>query len=255
MASQVECQQVGPGVYRCFDRIVNWYLVADDTGVTLVDVAYPRSWGAIQESVRSIGRSLQDVRAVLVTHGHADHFGAAEDARSELGVPVRAHERDIPRMTGEEPGGAAWAVVPRTLRQVWRRSAWVYLLHETREGFLKPKWVKEIVPVADGEVLDVPGRPTALFLPGHTLGHSGYHLAESGVLFSGDELVTWDPLKGRPGPCLMPRELNDDHAEAVRSLDRLDGVTAEMVLPGHGKPWFGSVERAVELARMHHARS
>jgi hypothetical protein len=47
----------------------------------------------------------------------------------------------------------------------------------------------------------------------------------------------------------MPAALNQDTEEALRSLDRLEGVTAELVLPGHGEPWTQGMAEAVRAAR------
>lgn len=242
-------EQVADGIYRFYDRIVNWYLIDDGGHLTIVDSAFPRSWPAIQRGIASIGRQLGDVRAVLISHGHADHFGAAEDIRTSLGVPVHAHHREVPRINGEHKAGASYALVPKVIPHLWRPSAWVYLVHETKEGFLTPKWVGAVTRVEDGQVLDVPGGPQVIYTPGHTNGHIGFHLPASGVLFSGDELVTTDPLLGRSGPRLMPSALNDDHAKARASLDRLDGLAADLLLPGHGAPWRGPLATAVALAR------
>lgn len=92
-------------------------------------------------------------------------------------------------------------------------------------------------------------RPRAVFVPGHTEGHTAFHLGDRGILFSGDELITKDPLSRRRGPQLAPSSLNDDHDLARASLTALEGLDASLVLPGHGEPWSGTPAAAVAGAR------
>ncbi len=66
---------------------------------------------------------------------------------------------------------------------------------------------------------------------------------------TGDSLVTKNPLTGRKGPQIMPDALNRDSAQALRSLDALEGLPADLVLPGHGDPWTEGAAKAVRLAR------
>ena len=69
------------------------------------------------------------------------------------------------------------------------------------------------------------------------------------VLFTGDALVTRNPLTGREGPQMMPRALNRDSRQALQSLANLEHFPADMILPGHGEPWDGGAAKAVQLAR------
>lgn len=48
----------------------------------------------------------------------------------------------------------------------------------------------------------------------------------------------------------MPSGLNEDTPEALRSLDRLGGMRADVLLPGHGDPWTGGVAEAVAAAKI-----
>ena len=69
------------------------------------------------------------------------------------------------------------------------------------------------------------------------------------VLFTGDTLITHNPLTGRTGPQVMPSGLNHDTAQALASLSALEDLNAEIILPGHGDPWHGPVSQAAQLAR------
>ncbi|MFN2607187.1 MAG: MBL fold metallo-hydrolase [Acidimicrobiales bacterium] len=243
------CERVAPNVQRVSDGVVNCYLVEEGTDLTMVDSAWPRSWPDLQRLVASSGHRPEDVRAVLLTHGHADHMGSAEAARTGLGVPVHSHGAEVPRLTGAKKGGSSFALVPRLLPTLWHPTAWAFTIHAVRRGFLTPRWVGEVVSVSDGETVDVPGHPRLVFAPGHTEGHAAFHLADAGVLLSGDELATRDPLTGRRGPRLMPAALNDDQDAARASLARIALIDAALILPGHGDPWTGTPAAAVEQAR------
>jgi glyoxylase-like metal-dependent hydrolase (beta-lactamase superfamily II) len=85
--------------------------------------------------------------------------------------------------------------------------------------------------------------------PGHTAGSAALLLEGRGVLLTGDVLATRNPLTGRLGPQIMPSGLNRDTPQALRSLAALEGVAADVVLPGHGEPWTDGVAEALRLAR------
>jgi glyoxylase-like metal-dependent hydrolase (beta-lactamase superfamily II) len=102
---------------------------------------------------------------------------------------------------------------------------------------------------ADGEVLDLPGRPRVVHAPGHTAGSAALLLTDRRVLLTGDVLATRNPLTGRAGPQIMPSGLNHDTAQAQRSLDVLDELPADVLLPGHGEPWTQGAAQAAQLAR------
>jgi glyoxylase-like metal-dependent hydrolase (beta-lactamase superfamily II) len=54
-------------------------------------------------------------------------------------------------------------------------------------------------------------------------------------------------VTGKRGIAL--HRLHDDREIALASLDRLEAVDANVVLPAHGEPWIGGSARAVEIAR------
>jgi glyoxylase-like metal-dependent hydrolase (beta-lactamase superfamily II) len=92
--------------------------------------------------------------------------------------------------------------------------------------------------VHDGDVLDLPGAPVVIGLPGHSPGSIAVHVPSADAVFVGDALTTRHVLTGREG--LQPAPFTDDPAAALASLDRLAGLQASWVLPGHGAPWRGS---------------
>ena len=80
-------------------------------------------------------------------------------------------------------------------------------------------------------------------------GSAAILLEDRGILFTGDVLCTHNAYTGRAGPQIMPSGLNADTAQALASLANLDGIKADVLLPGHGEPWTEGVEEAIRQAR------
>jgi glyoxylase-like metal-dependent hydrolase (beta-lactamase superfamily II) len=231
--------EVAAGVHRFGSRFVNWYVVEDSGRLTLVDAGLRGYWRQVPPALRSLGRRLEDVEAVVLTHAHVDHVGFAERARATAGAAVHVHEGDV------HPGLRRYPPPQQYLRP----TSWPFLLHGVRNGLPGTPQVAEVTSFTDGEVLDLPGRPRVRHAPGHTRGNCALLLADASVLFSGDALVTYDPYTLRRGPRLLPKGVNEDHDQAVRSLDELAGLNARTVLPGHGEPWRDGAAAAAARAR------
>lgn len=237
---------VVPGVHRIEDSFTNWYLVEQDSRLTIVDCGVPSSWDSLQAALEQIGRSQEDIEAVVLTHAHFDHVGFAERARSSLGVPVYVHENDVPvtrhpwRYDHERHRAFYFATQVQALPIVAS-----FLAHRA----FWPKPIEEVERYSAGGSLPVPGAPRVVFSPGHTLGHCSLHLPDRDVVIAGDALVMLDPYTARKGPRLVARAATVDSERNLRSLDALRETAATTVLTGHGEPWRDGISSAVEQAR------
>lgn len=235
--------EVADGVYRLGTTWANFHLVRDGAEWTLVDGGYSGYLAQIESALGALGSCLGAVSAVIVTHHHVDHVGTAEALRSCAGARVFVHHADADIVSGERRSH----VPPGFYRQSWRPSMMRYLLHTLRVGGARYSPVSEVQRLGEDQTLDVPGRPRVFHAPGHTAGHCSVLLAERGVLLVGDALVNFDYASGERGPRL--HRFNDDRPRALVSLALLEALEADTVLFGHGDPWRGGIQTAVETAR------
>ncbi|MGF1428764.1 MBL fold metallo-hydrolase [Kitasatospora sp. LaBMicrA B282] len=223
--------ELAPHLHRLGNDVVACYLLDTPDGITLIDAGLPGHWNDLQEELRVLGKTLADIRGVVLTHGDGDHIGFAERLRREHGVPVFVHGADAHRArTGEKPKTPAG---PMRLFP-----ALGFFWYGLRKNGLKAEYVKEVTEFSDGDVLDLPGSPVIVGMPGHSPGSVAVHLPSAAAVCVGDALTTRHVLTGRTGP--QPAPFTDEPAEALASLDRLAELEASWVLPGHGAPWHGS---------------
>lgn len=233
--------QIATGLHRVGTPMVNSYLIVTDDGVTIIDAGLPGYWKPLLAELASLGKSLADVRALILTHGDSDHIGFAARLHRETGLVPHIHDADVERarLQVKKPN-SGWG--PVKLGPLAR-----FMWYSARHGGLRIPPATELQSVADGAVLDVPGAPRIIHAPGHTPGSIVVHVPAVDAVFLGDTMTTRNVLTGVTGPKPAPFTL--EPGQAVASLDRIEAIDATWVLPGHGPAWDGGVSEAVRLIR------
>ncbi len=237
--------QIAPHVHRIGSKsLVNSYLIEESGEVTVIDAAMPGTYRDLPAELAAMGRTLADVRALVLTHGHSDHLGFAERLRTERQVPIWIEEADAALARGEVPNPA------KGFGHVSPAPLLGFLWYGLMRGGLGRPIVRVVSTFGDGATLDVPGSPRVILVPGHTPGSAALHVPSLDALFVGDALATYAVTTGRRGPQIAP--FTADVGRAVDSLSCLEGLSAGLVLPGHGGAWIAGIDAAVERIRADH---
>ena len=150
--------------------------------------------------------------AILLTHGHFDHAGAAEALADKYQISIYAHEAE--RETLEDPGLNLCGMIGE--HKVYHADIFV----------------------KDEEVLNLAGFSIRVFLtPGHTIGGCCYYIVDEKILFSGDTL-----FQESVGRTDFPRGSASDLIRAIREklMPLPDDVT---VYTGHDESTLIGYER------------
>jgi glyoxylase-like metal-dependent hydrolase (beta-lactamase superfamily II) len=238
--------QIAKGLHRIGSDTVSSFLVVDGDGVTIIDAGLPRYWKLLISELERLNLTLDDVRALILTHGDTDHIGFAARLYREKNIPAYLHpaDHDRARLEVKKPSRGWGPVKAGPLAG--------FLWYSAREGGLRIRPAGGLQPAEDGQVLDVPGQPRIIHVPGHTPGSIAVHVPAADALFIGDTMTTRNVLTGVTGPKPAPFTLQP--AQALASLDRIDDLDATWVLPGHGPAWDHGVTEAVRLTREAAAR-
>jgi glyoxylase-like metal-dependent hydrolase (beta-lactamase superfamily II) len=251
--------EVAAGVYRLplplpndGLRAVNVYALVSGTGLMLIDSgwAIAGARAVLDEALGALGRSARDVRRVLVTHVHRDHYTQAVYLRREFGtrvslgtgereslelsmrrdrVPLQSQLRYL-RLLG------AGELADRLAKLQGPRDPW-------RIGWEAPDdWLHDGQAVGHGDrVLDV------VATPGHTRGHVVFHDAGSRLLFAGDHVLPAITPSIGFEPAMSP----DPLGAFLGSLTLMRTRPDARLLPAHG-PVTDSAHARVDQLIAHH---
>lgn len=236
--------EIAKGVHHFDCGPFNWYLIEENGRLTLVDAGFPGHYKVYKKGLEALGKTSKDIEAIVLTHSHADHIGFAEKVRKEAGVPVFVHKEDAKMAC--KPLQLPWFGL---LSNAWRAYTAKMLGIAIVNGVFTLPHLTKVQTVEDGQILDIPGKPKILHTPGHTNGEIALFLEDRKILMSGDTIVTRNLLTGELGnPQLTNPILTNNYKQAMRSLDLLRELGNITMLAGHGTPWTGDINVAVDIA-------
>jgi YhcH/YjgK/YiaL family protein len=75
-------------LYYVGDRKACPYLIDTGDGLILIDTGYGHEKPSIPDNIRTLGFRVEDVKIIIHSHGHFDHFGSGNALRSLTGAKV-----------------------------------------------------------------------------------------------------------------------------------------------------------------------
>ena len=212
------------------------YILTRPDDVILIDAGMKSSGVDMSDALRELGRPLEQVRAILITHWHNDHAAGASEIQQQTGAVVFYHAGEAPWLTraSAHPGliGRIGNLVPESGPLVLFK------------GLLENAPMRAVTATShihDGQnLLD---EFTVIQTPGHTPGHVSFHHRPSKTLFAGDALAVIDSRIR-----FMARPVTPDLGAARQSILKVLELDIEVLCPGHREPLARNVRS--ECARM-----
>lgn len=210
----------------------------------IVDTGVTSSPAAIAEELDRLGRRVEDVRWILLTHGHIDHVGGAHALWELTGrrAQVVIHEADAPMLRSRQAHVEEYVAARGRYRRDPEGAAAVAAATQAAiSGEMEPTML-----LRGGERLPlgaVDGSPVTVAvhaIPGHTPGSVAYEIEGQGDVFVGDAVQLYGAANGFPG--------YTDPAAYRTSLARLrDEVQPRRLFLGHPYRYAGVESEGVVL--------
>ncbi len=220
-----------PGVPHC-----NAWAIASGSGFVLIDTGMhePGSIAQLERALDQVDLRLEQVRLLVCTHAHPDHWGQAAPIVERAGCELWMHPNHGPAFANVTHPETALAQRLEVGRQsgVSERA----LAEYAEQAKAHPSGVAGVIepdrPLIDGvQVQTDLGCWRVYETPGHAPSHVCLHQPERRLLISGDHVLGRISLYFDYGYSPNPV------GEFLSSLDRIDALDARLALSGHGKPF------------------
>ncbi|WP_084959368.1 MBL fold metallo-hydrolase [Thermoactinospora rubra] len=237
-------------------RYVLVYALELPDGVAVVDAGWntDEAYRALAEGLGVAGYGMADVKGVLVTHIHPDHYGLAGRIREESGAWIALHPADAALLRDRYDDEFIESLIARERALLVRCGVPLLTLEELAGASMM---IRHMVSTARPDRLLEHGDPVgldgwdlrAVWTPGHSPGHLCFVSAERRLLFSGDHVLA----KITPMVAVHPQSGPNPLADYLDSLAAVRGFDVEEVLPAHEYRFLELAER-VDHVMAHHER-
>lgn len=229
-------RELGPGIWSLGSTKggrVRAFLLDDGHELTLVDTLFEDDGRGVLEALRSLGRRADELRNIVITHGHRSHLGGAAALKRASGAKVHAHAWEADIVSGDRRAQPVTVLPRQTLR---------LLPFQIGLRLNRPRHEPCPVDHALGEG-DAIGPLHVMHAPGHSPGHLAFHWPEREFLITGDAVSTWPDFRAGWDA------FNLNPLQHRATISRLAGLEADIVGVGHGDPIVGgAADRIHELA-------
>ncbi|GAA3441984.1 MBL fold metallo-hydrolase [Planomonospora venezuelensis] len=236
-------------------RYVLVYALELPDGVAIVDAGWntDEAYGALAAGLKVAGYEMTDVKAVLVTHIHPDHYGLAGRIREVSGAWIGLHPADSRLLHDRYDDGAVDSLVAQERALLVRSGVPQATLDELAGASMMIRhYVTMARPdrlIEDGERVGLPGWDLqAVWTPGHSPGHLCFVERERRLLFSGDHVLA----RITPIVAVHPQSAPNPLADYLQALATVRKFDVDEVLPAHEYRFLELAER-VDHVMAHHS--
>lgn len=234
---------------------VNSYVIKTDEGWTLVDCGWdtPDSLEALRKGLDALDIRLEDIRRLIITHNHPDHYGLAGRLVQLASCGVTMHHLDAVHIESRYVNmGSLQAEMESWLRIHGAPSGDLSAMVKGSEAILSR--VNIALPdtqVNGGERIAAgPLEWEIIWTPGHSVGHICLYEHTRKAFMSGDHIL--NPIS--PSVGLHAQSMGNPLSDYIGSLESIRSYDVDVVLPAHGDEFPGFRERIDELLSHHEER-
>jgi hydroxyacylglutathione hydrolase len=204
------------------------YLIQGD-GIIMIDGGEPGKIEKFKKSLKKLEIKPEEIKLIILTHGHWDHIGSAKDIQKLTGTKIVMHENEKEWLEKSliilPPGATTWGQIFNKIM-----SLFVPLIKV-------PPANVDIVLNEENFSLTEFGIPGYIeYTPGHSSGSVSIIL-DTGEAFVGDLLMNKFPLRMSPGLPIFAEDIE----EVKQSLEILLEKEVKTIYPSHGKPFSAKI--------------
>ena len=204
----------------------NHAYIIQDKGTVMIDGGAPKELKEFTKAIDEISIKPEDIKLMIMTHGHWDHIGSAKEIKELTGAKIAMHEKEKEWLEKGlkplPPGITTWGSILRGMMSIFM------------VPFIKIPPTEVDLVLGDEELsleeYGIPGK--VIYTPGHSAGSVSI-LLETGDVFVGDMAMNQFPMRIGPGMPVFAED--EDRLKENWKLLLDEGV--KTIYPGHGEPF------------------